>query len=231
MVQLLSKPTTETTANRVILYPVTWNTYQLLLRELGDEYHQRFAYNEGYLEIMSPLAVHESNNRFIDDLIRVIADELNINLKKLGSLTFKRDDLEKGVEPDSCYYIQNEPQVRNCKKLDLNISPPPDLVLEIDLTSGSLDKLPIYAAFAVPEIWRYKGEKLEVFVFDNGKYRKQYKSLIFPWLDLAKIPELIEQSLEAGETATLRNFREYLKQEKAIGNIPNIIDEFEVKEE
>jgi Uma2 family endonuclease len=221
MVQILNKTIPE---NRIILYPVTWKTYQSLINELGDDCHKRFAYNEGYLEIMSPLAIHENNNRFIESLLGVIVDELGINIKKLGSLTLKRDDLEKGVEPDSCYYIENEPRVRKCKKLDLNVDPPPDLVLEIDLTSGSLNKLPIYAAFGIPEIWRYKEDKLDVFILVENGYQKRDKSSNFPWFDLNKIPELIEQSLTEGETATLRDFRQYVKKEKSLGHISNSVD-------
>jgi Uma2 family endonuclease len=217
MTQTLSQPIAE---NRVILYPITWKNYKTLLTELGENYHQILAYNDRYLEIMSPLAGHENNNRFIESLLGVVVDELGINIKILGSLTFRRDDLEKGFEPDSCYYIQNETRVRNSKKIDSNTTPPPDLVLEIDLTSGSLNKFPIYAAFAVPEIWRYKGGRLEVFILAEGQYQRRANSLIFPWLDLGVIPQLIHRSLAEGETATLKGFRQYLREQKALGNVP-----------
>ena len=197
----------------VLLNPVSWETFNQLLAELGDKRNKRLAYYQGTLEIMSPLGRHESNNRFIESLISVIADELNINLKKFGSLTLKSQPLQQGVEPDSCYYITNESQVRSKQNIDLDIDPPPDLVLEIDITSGSLNKLPIYANFRVPEFWQYDGEKLTVFLLEEASntYQKVDKSQIFPFLDLKQIPQLIEQSLEIGETATLKQFRQWVR--------------------
>ncbi len=212
MVQTLSPPITE---NRVILHPISWKTYQALLTDLGDSYHKKIAYIDSYLEIMSPLAEHENHNRFIESLLGTVVDELGINIKRFGSLTLKRDDLQKGAEPDSCYYIEHEPQVRSLTKIDLNTAPPPDLILEIDLTSGSLNKFPIYAAFGIPEIWRYHGDRLEVFILIENNYQRQNNSHIFSWLDLNLVPYMIKRSLEIGETATLREFRDYVKQHQS----------------
>jgi Uma2 family endonuclease len=173
------------------------------------------AYDEGILEIMTPLGRHENNNRFIDDLIRAIADELDLNLKKFGSLTLKRSKKQKGAEPDSCYYLQNEALVRSKQEIDLDNDPPPDLVLEIDITSGSLDKRPIYAAIGVPEFWRYDGNKLQVFVLQQstGDYQQVTQSPTFPWMSLDVIPRFIRQSLVGGETATLRAFRAWVREQ------------------
>jgi Uma2 family endonuclease len=199
---------------RVILNNVSWQTFNSLLTEMGENRAARLAYNEGNLEIMTPLGEHENSNRFIDDLIRILADELNLNLKKFGSLTLKRDDMRRGAEPDSCYYIQNEPLVRGKRDIDVNFDPPPDLVIEIDITSSSLDKLPIYAALGVPELWRYNGRKLEFFVLSEPIliYNQVQQSPSFPVLKADVIPQLIEQSLAEGETATLRYFRAWLRQ-------------------
>jgi Uma2 family endonuclease len=201
---------------RVVLSNVSWQTFEQLLKELGDKRATRLAYNEGLLEIMSPLGPHENNNRFIDDLIRAIADELNLNLKKFGSLTLKREKKLKGAEPDSCYYIQNEPLVRSKQEIDLDNDPPPDLVLEIDITSGSLDKRPIYAAVGVPELWRYDGKKLEVFVLQPSSqdYQQVNQSPTLPWMPLDVIPKFIRQSLVDGETATLRAFRAWVREQQ-----------------
>jgi Uma2 family endonuclease len=198
---------------RVLLSNVSWETFERLLEELGDNRATRLAYNEGLLEIMTPLGSHENSNRFIESLIGAIADELNLNLKKFGSLTLKRVKKLKGAEPDSCYYIQNEPLVRSKQEIDLDNDPPPDLVLEIDITSGSLDKQPIYAAIGVPEFWRYNGNKLEVFVLElsNQEYQKVNHSPTFPWMPLDIIPKFIRQSLVDGETGTLRAFRVWVR--------------------
>ena len=208
---ILEQPLAET---RVTLSSISWETFEHLLTDLGDSRGTRLAYCEGVLEIMTPLGEHESNNRLIDDLIRAIADELGLNLKKMGSLTLKREGLKKGAEPDSCYYLQHEPQVRGKQNINLNVDPPPDLVLEIDITSGSLNKLSIYQALAVPEIWRYDGAVLTVFVLQtSGDYQLVQQSQVFPLLDVKAIPRFIRQSLTDGETATLRTFRQWVRQQ------------------
>ncbi len=203
----------EKAENRVLLDNISWETFNKLLEELGNKRASRLSYFQGQLEVMSPLGEHENNNRFIDDLIRVIADELNLNLKKFGSLTLKLDGEQRGVEPDSCYYLKNEPLVRNKQNIDLNLDPPPDLVLEIDITSSSLNKLPIYGAMKIPEIWQFNGEKLTIFLLtaDKYNYEKSEQSLTFPWLNLEIVPELIKKNLEIGETATLKQFRQWIK--------------------
>jgi Uma2 family endonuclease len=207
--------TPEIAEQRVILSNVSWQTFEQLLKELGDKRATRLAYNEGLLEIMSPLGPHENSNRFIESLIGAIADELNLNIKRFGSLTLKREKKLKGAEPDSCYYIQNEPLVRSKQEIDLDNDPPPDLALEIDITSGSLDKRPIYAAIGVPELWRYDGKKLEVFVLQlsNQDYQQVNQSPTFPWMPLDVIPRFIRQSLIDGETATLRAFRAWMREQ------------------
>ena len=198
---------------RTVLNQVSWQTFINLLDDLGDNRVIRLYYDQGVLEIMTPLGEHENNNRFIECLIGVIADELNLNLKRFGSLTLKREELLKGAEPDSCYYLENEPLVRHKQNINLESDPPPDLVLEIDMTSSSLDKQTIYAAFEIPELWRYNGQELEVFVLDKTtqSYQKSIQSLHFPWLPLEVIPQYIRQSLRDGETATLKSFRTWVR--------------------
>ncbi|CAC5342865.1 MULTISPECIES: Uma2 family endonuclease [Planktothrix] len=198
---------------RTVLNQVSWQTFINLLDDLGDNRVIRLYYDQGVLEIMTPLGEHENNNRFIECLIGVIADELNLNLKRFGSLTLKREELLKGAEPDSCYYLENEPLVRHKQNINLESDPPPDLVLEIDITSSSLDKQTIYAAFEIPELWRYNGQKLEVFVLDKTtqSYQNSIQSLHFPWLPLEVIPQYIRQSLRDGETATLKSFRTWVR--------------------
>ncbi|MDZ7958185.1 MAG: Uma2 family endonuclease [Aulosira sp. DedQUE10] len=206
--------TTTSAENRIILNNIKWETFNTILQELGDKRAARLAYNEGNLEIMTPLGEHENTNRFIDDLIRILADELNLNLKKFGSLTLKRDDMQRGAEPDSCYYIQNEPLVRGKRNINLNSDPPPDLVIEIDITSSSLDKRPIYATLGVPELWLYDGRSLQFFVLSEPIliYTPVQESPTFSVLTSDVIPQFIEQSLTDGETATLRSFGAWLRQ-------------------
>ncbi|OCR01900.1 hypothetical protein BCD67_05295 [Oscillatoriales cyanobacterium USR001] len=200
---------------RIVLRNVSWKTFERLIEELGEDRKTRLAYSEGFLEIMTPLGEHENNNRFIESLIGAIADELNLNMKRFGSLTLKRESMQQGAEPDSCYYFVNEPMVREKQKIDLNFDPPPDLVLEIDITSSSLNKQLIYAAIGVPEIWRYDGRGLEFFVLQEPIliYNKVQQSSIFPGLSFDVIPRFMRQSLIDGETATLRAFRVWVREQ------------------
>jgi Uma2 family endonuclease len=199
--------------NRVILNPVSWDTFNQLLQELGDKRSQRLAYSQGTMEIMTPLGKHEHSNRFIERLIYVIIDELELEVKSLGSLTLKVDSLKKGVEPDSCFYIQNEFRVRNKQNIEIGVDPVPDLVLEIDVTSSSLDKLSIYGALAVPEIWRYNGYALTALVWDgdNQVYQVSDYSRVFIWLRVNELSGFMQQCSRDGETKTLKDFRRWLQ--------------------
>lgn len=199
--------------NRVILEPVSWETFNQLLQELGDKRSQRLAYSQGTVEIMTPLGEHEHNNRFIERLIYVIIDELELEVKSFGSLTLKAENQKKGVETDSCFYIQNEFQVRNKQNIDVNIDPVPDLVLEIDITSSSLDKFVIYGALGVPEIWRYNGKVLRVSLWnaETKIYERSDYSRVFSWLKVDDLSPFIKQCLRDGETKTLRDFRHWVQ--------------------
>jgi len=216
----LSKPITSSSIaeqdrplaeNRVILHNVSWQTFESLLADLGDRRKTLFHYLNGTLEIMSPLSLHEGSNRFIDDLIRAFSDELEIDLRKLGSLLMKIPELRLGAEPDSCYYIQNEPVIRGKEVIIVGQDPPPDLVLEVDITNPSDRRLPIYALLGVPEVWRYDGYSLEFLALQDGEYIAIEKSLSFPDLPAAIIVEYVQQRLVLGESGTLREFRKWIR--------------------
>ena len=208
---LVQKPAEQ----RILLHHISWQTFKSILMESGEDRRTRFAYCQGTLEIMSPLYRHENINRFIDDLIRTMTDELDIGMSKGGSTTLTRDDVEAGAEPDSCYYIQSEPWVRGRETLDLNAGdPPPDLVIEIDISPNSLDKRVLYAGLAVKEFWRFTGTTLQFFVLQSsGTYQSVEQSPTFPWFPTDKLAELLEDRLNLGETQTLRQFRDWVKQQ------------------
>ena len=196
---------------RVVLHHISWETFERLLAEAGEQRHTHFHFWNNRLDIMSPLARHEGSNRFIDDLIRAIAEELNLNLRKLGSLTLKRRDRKAGGEPDSCYYIQNEPDVRHCQEIDLQTNPPPDLVLEIDITSPSDYRLPIYASLGVPELWKYDGRTLQYYMLQQDRYIAVDCSPTFPWLPAEVVVEYIDKRLEMGEMQAIRAFKAWIQ--------------------
>src|SRR3990170_9128357 len=167
---------------RVILYNLSWKTFEGLLQDPANSRRCRLAYDRGTLEIMSPLIHHEGINRTLATMIIVLAEELGIEVRSAGSLTCKREDLDKGLEPDSSFYIQNETLVRGKKEIDLAKDPPPDLIIEVDISRGSLNKFPIYAALGVPEVWRFDGRKLSFHRLKKGQFESCKQSLAFPRL-------------------------------------------------
>ncbi|MEG4289588.1 Uma2 family endonuclease [Microcoleus sp. C2C3] len=213
MVTTTSTPVEQQTTpeNRVILKGVTWSTFKALLADVGDDRAWRIAYDEGVLEIRMPLEEHEEPKRLIESFVEAIVDELEIELRSLGSLTLEREDLTRAVEPDSCFYIQNESLVRG-RNINLPNDPPPDLAIESDYTNSSVNKFTIYAAIGVPEIWRYRRESLQVYQLVDGKYEKCDRSLAFPFLPVAEIPGFIEQSRTVGQRAAVRLFRQRIKE-------------------
>ena len=198
--------------NRVILNNISWDTFERLLADIGDRRKTLFHYINGTLEIMSPLSLHEGSNHFIEALLGIFTDELEIDMRRLGSLLMKIPDLKLGAEPDSCYYIQNEPIIRGKEVIIVGQDPAPDLVLEVDITNPSDRRLPIYALLAVPEVWRYDGYSLEFLALDNGAYQLIEKSLSFPDLQAAIIVEYVQKRLTLGESGTLREFRKWVRE-------------------
>jgi Uma2 family endonuclease len=138
--------------HRVILHNTSWETYERLLEERGDSRVPRLAYDRGELEILSPSAEHERVAYFVVLLVAVLAEEMCVNAYGVGSTTYKRGDIGLGFEPDASFYIENEERVRGKPRIDLYEDPPPDLVIEVDITSPSLDKFPIYARLGVHEV-------------------------------------------------------------------------------
>src|SRR4028118_136825 len=213
MVTTTSTPVEQQTTpeNRVILKGVSWSTFKALLADVGDDRAWRIAYDEGVLEIRMPLEEHEEPKRLIESFVEAIVDELGIELRSLGSLTLEREDLTRAVEPDSCFYIQNESLVRG-RNINLPNDPPPDLAIESDYTNSSVNKFTIYAAIGVPEIWRYRWESLQVYQLVEGKYEVCEISLAFPFLPVAEISGFIEQSRTVGQRAAVRLFRQRIRE-------------------
>jgi len=181
---------------RVILDGVSWETYERLLADRGESSGTRFAYDEGTLEIMTTSFQHEKLKRTIDTLVELIANKMRIPVQGGGSTTFKRKDLAKGFEPDACFYIQRLQQVRGLDNIDLRKDPAPDLVIEVDITTSSLNKFPIYSRLGVPEVWRYSGETLAIFKLDGTTYVEQTESGVLPKLTASVLNELVQGSPE-----------------------------------
>jgi Uma2 family endonuclease len=200
---------------KVTLYNVSWETYEKLLADLADQSSTRLTYDQGTLEIMTPSNEHEIYNRTIALLVEILAEEMSIDIASLGSSTFKRDDLERGFEPDSCFYIENEPRIAGKVQIDLAVDPPPDLVVEVDITSRSLPKFPIYAQLGVPEIWRYDGQRLFMYKLAGDQYTESDHSATFPWLTSSVLADFLQNSKTLKRTALLRSFREMVREQQA----------------
>jgi Uma2 family endonuclease len=194
---------------RMVLHNIGWNTYERLLADHENNSAPRFTYDRGELEIMSPSPEHEKFNRRIAQLVLAVAEELNIEAEDLGSTTFRREDLERGFEPDSCFYIQNEEQVRGKDRIDLAVDPPPDLVIEIDITSASFSKLPIYAQIGVPEVWRYDGERMTILVLEHSDYAETTESIVLPPVTSIVLTDLVEKSKTTRRTVWLKRVRQW----------------------
>ncbi|MBW4574682.1 MAG: Uma2 family endonuclease [Aphanothece sp. CMT-3BRIN-NPC111] len=196
---------------RVVLTGVSWQTFKALLADVGEDRAYRLAYNQGKLEIMVPYEQHEEPKVLIGSFVEALVDELGIEIRHLGSLTLEREELTRAVEPDTCFYIQNERLVRG-KEINLRNDPPPDLVVEVDYTNRSLDKFEIYASLRVPEFWRYEKQRLYVYQLVGEKYELCAESLAFPFLPISEIPGFIEQSKNIGQRAAVRLFRERIRE-------------------
>lgn len=196
---------------RTVLQNISWETFETLLRETGEDRGSRFAYDCGTLEIMTPLYEHENPKIQFDRLIFTLAEELDIEIKSAGSTTLKRKIANRGIEPDNCYYIQNETAVRSNETLDLETDPPPDLAIEIDITSSSVDKLGIYSALGVSELWRYNGRDLKFYQLTEKQYVECEFSIAFPLVSVTEMSKFIERSKTSGEIALLKSFRAWIR--------------------
>lgn len=203
---------------RVLLHNISWQTFEAMLKDLGEDRSFRLSYDQGRLEVMSPLMPHERDNRQLERLIFTLVEEIGLNIVSVGSMTCKREDLEQGAEPDSSYYIQNEPRIRDKEKINLdpqggNPDPPPDLVVEVEYTQSAINKLQLYASLGVPEHWRYDGRSLYIYKLEQGQYQICENSPTFAPVMVSEIPRFLEESRTVGEVAMVRSFRSWVRQQ------------------
>ena len=205
--------TQQAAPQRLVLTNVDWKTYSRLLRLFAGRRSIRLSYDRGVLEIMSPLLEHESDARFLGWLVVALADELGLTIKVGGSTTFRRRRLRRGLEPDDSYWIAHEPQVRGKRQIDLRVDPPPDLAIESDVTHSSVNRMGIYAALGVPEVWRIDNQVLTFHVLGaNQRYAVAANSLSFPTITPADlVPFLAMRGPQFAENDIVRQFRVWLR--------------------
>ncbi len=189
---------------------ISWQTYENLLTELSASRRLRLTYNRGTLEIMVPPPEHESYKKIVGRFVETLAEELEVRIQPLGSTTFKRPELS-GAEPDECFYIKNVKFIKGKKRINLQQDPPPDLVVEIDITSSSKNRFEVYADMGVPEIWRYDGNSFSINVLQNQQYLSVEQSLAFPNLPLTEISNFLEQVGEKDYLELVKEFRQWVR--------------------
>jgi YihY family inner membrane protein len=206
------RPVLSLPEERIVLHNVSWETYERLLAEHSDITSPRFTFDHGELEIMSPSAEHERLSLRIADLIGVLADQMDLEVEDLGSITFRRQELDRGFEQGSCFYVQNVERVLGKDQIDLVVDPPPDLVLEVDTTCPSISELPMFAEFGVPEVWRFDGSRLSILRLSRDGYQEVDTSDVFPGASAKEISNLIAKGGPLGRTGWLRLARGWARE-------------------
>lgn len=195
---------------QLLLEDVNWQQFENILTELGEHRAARISYSHGLLEIMVPLPEHEKAKEIIGDMVKILLSEGKINYDCLGSTTLKSEKMTQGVEPDTCFYIQNQAAIIGKNRLDLNIDPPPDLAIEIDLTSRT--QLDNYQILGVPELWKYGKQGLQINVLQAGKYVDANFSPTFPGIPIIElVNQHVHQSQIVGSSQSIQAFRNWVR--------------------
>src|SRR5262245_25832433 len=204
----------EQTEQKVILNGVGWETYERLLAEHEGSASTRFNYDHGTLEIMVLSAERERLKQTLTTLVELVAAELGIDVDGMGSTTFRKKDAGRGFEADASFYVKHASRVVGKARIDLAVDPPPDLAIEIDITSPSVDKLPIDAALSVPEAWRYDGHSMEILVLRSGSYSETEASEAIKGLTVEVLSELMEASNAMRRSEWVKFVRESVRKGK-----------------
>jgi Uma2 family endonuclease len=196
---------------RFVLHDIDWDTY-IKVSDALDERNVRFTFDRGRLEIMTKSGEHETWSRLLYLLVFVLVEESGQNCRSCGSMTCRRQILDRGLEPDECFYITHESQMRGRKPIDLDTDPPPDLAVEVDVTRNSAGRMPIYAALRVPEVWRFDSESTVIYQLgDSGEYTAAPQSRYFTFLSAEAITAVLGQWGTATEVSLIRSFRQWVR--------------------
>lgn len=188
---------------------ISWQTYETLRSELRNR-RLRLTYNRGTLEIMAPSPEHELSKEVLGRFIETLAEETDLSIYPLGSTTLQRLEIS-GVEPDKCFYIRNIALVRGKKRLDLTVDPGPDLVIEIDVTSSSANRLQVYADLGVAEVWIYNGDSLLVKQLQNTTYIASQTSQFFANIPISEITKFLQQAQTTDYLELVKAFRRWVR--------------------
>jgi Uma2 family endonuclease len=200
-------------AERMLVNSISWQQY-LQLVDIFAESRVFMTYDDGQLELRMPLKEHERASQLLDYIAAFVAHYLNIRMDSLGSTTFRASNVEKGLEPDKCYYINNIDKVLSTRRLDLAVDPPPDLAIEVEITTSLIPRIPIYRKLGIPELWRYDGKNLTIELLKDDDYVAAKNSRAFPKLT----PSLLLRWIKIGErssySAMLRSVEQWCAKQK-----------------
>ncbi len=191
-----------------VLDNVTWQQYEEIGKVLENRAGLRITYDRGILELMTTSPEHEKYKMRLGGLLQTLCEEFNLAMEPAGNMTFKREDLERGLEPDQCYWIEHESQVRGKLEWDPKVDPPPDVVIEVEVSRSAQDRMSIYGSLGVPEVWRFDGESLVACVLQSGGgYKEMDRSPTFPAVPLAELVRFVIPSPTADFLSEIREFR------------------------
>jgi Uma2 family endonuclease len=194
---------------QLLVEDVNWQQFETILAELGERRASRLSYSNGRLEIMVPVAEQEKAKEIIGDMVKILLEAGQIAFESLGSTTLKNERMSQAVEPDTCFYIQNQAAVIGKNRLDMSVSPPPDLAIEIDLTFRT--QLDNYQILGVPELWRYARRGLQINVLQAEQYIESDLSPTFPNIPIVElVNQYTQQSQLAGRTSAIQAFRNWV---------------------
>jgi len=194
---------------QLLVEDVNWQQFETILAELGERRASRISYSNGLLEIMVPLPEHEKAKEIIGDMVKILLETRQIAFESLGSTTLKNERMSQAVEPDTCFYIQNQAAVIGKNRLDMSVDPPPDLAIEIDLTSRT--QLDNYQILGVPELWRYARRGLQINVLQAEQYIESDVSPTFPNIPIVElVNQYTQQSQVAGRTRAIQAFKNWV---------------------
>lgn len=202
----LYSPTSE---QRTVLENVRWETYVELADGRAGSV-PRMTYDSGVLELMSPLRQHENIGRLIGRVLETYTEVREIEIQSVASTTFRRRELQKGFEADEAYYVEHAELIRRKREVDLAVDPPPDVVIEVEITTSAIAKLTLFAAMGIPEVWRHNGQKLQMFTQKDNGYTEVQSSIQIPGLTVSMIENIINRRFDLGENALIREFRSTL---------------------
>ncbi|MCY2965202.1 MAG: Uma2 family endonuclease [Planctomycetota bacterium] len=202
-----------TDGESLVLDDIDWTTYEALLQAL-DGRHIRLNYDRGRLEIMTTGSQHERWKKILARFFETFTLESNIPIASLGNFTLKRRIKRRGLEPDECWYIAHEAEVRALRQINLEVNPPPDLVVEIEVSRSVVNRLGILASLKVPEVWRFNGKRLAVLVLsaDGRRYNESLQSPTFPMLPMSGLSDFLKRVGETDETTLVREFQIWVRQ-------------------